>query len=409
MNYIKFIKGIFVTDLRQELLYMEFNQLISEIEQYVLDYFSKGVCKQYCFHNELHTNSVVSAAKEMSYYYGLNDEDRFVLITAAYFHDLGYGKGGSESHEERGAQMARDFLSAKYVENSIIDNVERCILATRMPQNPKDLLEQIICDADLFHLGTPMFLERNKLMQQEAEKVSGGKIDKAIWRENTIKLFENHQYHTEYAKDKLNIGKKDNFDALLKKQTKGNTKDKVVEEVKTSKKPERGIETMFRVTSTNSQRLSDMADNKANLLLTVNSIILSLVVTVLLRSLDKNTHLIVPTIILMSVVVIVMVLAILSTIPKIPNGYFTNEQVANKSVNLLFFGNFYKMPLETYKDSMNKVMEDRDFLYGMLSKDVYSQGVVLGRKYKLLRYAYGVFMFGLIISVLAFVFSILYI
>ena len=390
-------------------MYMEFSQLVDDIEQYVLSFFSKGVCKQYCFHNESHTNSVVSAVKEMAYHYGLNNEDRFVLVTAAYFHDLGYAKGGSESHEERGAQMARDFLSTKSIDISVIDKIQRCILATRMPQNPTDLLEQIICDADLYHLGTPMFLERNKLMQQEAEKVSGGKIDKAIWRDNTIKLFENHQYHTSYAKEKLTVGKNENFETLVKKQNKGKDKDTVIEEIKPVRKPDRGIETMFRITSTNSQRLSDMADNKANLLLTVNSIILSLVVTVLLRSLDKNTHLIVPTIILMSVVVIVMVLSILSTIPKIPNGYYTNEQVENKSVNLLFFGNFYKMPLETYKDSMGKVMEDREFLYGMLSKDVYSQGVVLGRKYKLLRYAYGIFMFGLIISVLAFVFSILYI
>lgn len=390
---------------------MEFNQLIIKIEQYVLDFFAKNLCQQYCFHNESHTYSVVSAVKEMSFHYDLNEEDRFILIAAAYFHDLGYAKGGSISHEERSAEMADDFLRGESVDPILIEKVKKCILATRMPQNPNNLLEEILCDADLFHLGTPVFLERNKLMQQEAEKVCGGKIDKGFWRNATIKLFENHNYKTTYAQEKLNSGKKENFENLKKKQGKGkqDKPNKLEEEVKLVKKPERGIETMFRVTSTNSQRLSDMADNKANLLLTVNSIILSLVVTVLLRSLDKNTHLILPTIILMSVVVIVMVLAILSTIPKIPNGYFSHEQVDNKSVNLLFFGNFYKMPLETYKESMNKVMDDREFLYGMLTKDVYSQGVVLGRKYKLLRYAYGVFMFGLIISVLAFVVSILYI
>lgn len=397
--------------LYKELLFMEFNQLIIKIEQYVLDFFAKNLCQQYCFHNESHTYSVVSAVKEMSFHYDLNEEDRFILIAAAYFHDLGYAKGGSISHEERSAEMADDFLRGESVDPILIEKVKKCILATRMPQNPNNLLEEILCDADLFHLGTPVFLERNKLMQQEAEKVCGGKIDKGFWRNATIKLFENHNYKTTYAQEKLNSGKKENFENLKKKQEKGkqDKPNKLEEEVKLVKKPERGIETMFRVTSTNSQRLSDMADNKANLLLTVNSIILSLVVTVLLRSLDKNTHLILPTIILMSVVVIVMVLAILSTIPKIPNGYFSHEQVDNKSVNLLFFGNFYKMPLETYKESMNKVMDDREFLYGMLTKDVYSQGVVLGRKYKLLRYAYGVFMFGLIISVLAFVVSILYI
>lgn len=387
---------------------MEFNLIINKIEQYVLNFFSGGVCKQYCFHNESHTNSVVTAVKEMSYHYGLNEEDRFVLIAAAYFHDLGYAQGGRNCHEERGVDLAKIFLQEEGVNPVLITKVERCIMATCMPQNPKDLLEQIICDADLYHLGTPMFMERNKLMQQEMEKVTGSKIDKAVWKASTIQLFQQHKYHTQYAQEKLTEGKQANFESLIKKKKKPSKEEKVKEPTAVVKKPERGVETMFRVTSTNSQRLSDMADRKANLLLTVNSIILSLVVTVLLRSLDKNPHLILPTIILMTFVVIAMVLATLSTIPKIPSGYFTEEQVENKSVNLLFFGNFYKMPLETYKEGMNKVMDDRDFLYGMLTKDVYSQGVVLGRKYRLLRYAYGTFMFGLIISVLAFVVAILY-
>lgn len=386
---------------------MELNQLINKIEEYILSFFSEGQCKQYCFHNESHTISVVSAVKELAYHYNLDDEDRFVLIAAAYFHDLGYAEGGVNRHEERGAQMARHFLEKEGLGIDVIQKVERCILSTKMPQKPNDILEQIICDADLFHLGTPVFLERNKLMKQEAEKLFGSKISKAEWRASTINFLKENSYHTAYAQEKLDEGKNLNLQVLMKKAKKPSTKDKNTEVINSIKRPERGIETMFRVTSTNSQRLSDMADSKANLLLTVNSIILSLVVTVLLRSLDKNTHLIAPTIILLSVVVVVMVLATLSTIPKIPKGYFTAEQVHNKTVNLLFFGNFYKMPLEIYNESMNKVMGDRDFLYGMLTRDVYSQGVVLGRKYKLLRYAYGIFMFGLIISVIAFVIAIL--
>jgi len=101
-----------------------------------------------------------------------------------------------------------------------------------------------------------------------------------------------------------------------------------------------------------------------------------------------------------------MVIAILSTIPKVPPGVFTPDEIRSKSVNLLFFGNFYKMKLEEYKDGMEKVMDDSEFLYGMLTKDVYSQGVVLGRKYKLLRLAYGIFMFGLIISSVAFLITV---
>ena len=98
-----------------------------------------------------------------------------------------------------------------------------------------------------------------------------------------------------------------------------------------------------------------------------------------------------------------MVISILATRPSIPTGVFTDQDVREKRVNLLFFGNFYKMSLQKYTDGMNSVMNDKEFLYGTLITDVYSQGVVLGRKYKLIRIAYNIFMFGLIISVLAFI------
>jgi hypothetical protein len=79
-----------------------------------------------------------------------------------------------------------------------------------------------------------------------------------------------------------------------------------------------------------------------------------------------------------------------------------------KKVNLLFFGNFYRMTYDEYSDGMRKVMNDRDFLYGSLTRDVYSQGIVLGRKYGLLRKGYSIFMYGVIISVLAFIIAVVF-
>ncbi len=71
-------------------------------------------------------------------------------------------------------------------------------------------------------------------------------------------------------------------------------------------------------------------------------------------------------------------------------------------VNLLFFGNYYRMNFDDFDSGMKKMMNDRDFLYGSLTRDVYSQGLVLGRKYRLLRKGYNVFMYGIVISVIAF-------
>ena len=170
-----------------------------------------------------------------------------------------------------------------------------------------------------------------------------------------------------------------------------------------SDRPERGIETMFRISSNNHQRLSDMADNKAHIMITTTSIIISVLLSVLLRKLEDNPQLIFPTMLLLTVCVVTMVFSILATRPSLPPGTFTQQDIDTRKVNLLFFGNFYRMSFDEYDAGMKQMMNDRDFLYGSLTKDVYSQGKVLGKKYRLLRKGYNVFMYGIIASVIAFI------
>lgn len=171
----------------------------------------------------------------------------------------------------------------------------------------------------------------------------------------------------------------------------------------------RAIDTMFRVTLNNHTRLSEIADSKANILLSVNAIIISIVLSSLIPKLDapRNYHLIVPTFILLMSSVVSIIFAIISTRPKVTSGSFTRDEVQQKKVNILFFGNFYKMPLSEYEWAMNELMKDRDALYNTLTKDLYYLGLVLNRKYKLLRITYGIFMTGIIVSVIAFVWAFL--
>ena len=169
--------------------------------------------------------------------------------------------------------------------------------------------------------------------------------------------------------------------------------------------PERGIETMFRVTLNNHTKLSQIADSKANILLSVNAIIISVALSTLIPKLDapSNSHLIVPTFIMIISSVACIILAIMSTRPKVSSGTFTRKEIEEKKVNLLFFGNFYKMPMEEYIWAMKEMMKDRQYLYDTMIKDLYYLGVVLNRKYTLLRLTYTVFTIGIIASVVAFV------
>jgi hypothetical protein len=187
------------------------------------------------------------------------------------------------------------------------------------------------------------------------------------------------------------------------KEVKKEKKDKSKKEVKPSK-PDRGIDTLFRVTLSNHTRLSGIADSKANILLSVNAIIISIALSTIVPKLDSpsNAHLVIPTFIMLTSSVVSIIFAILSTRPKVTSGTFTRRDIEDRKVNLLFFGNFYKMPLEEYEWAVNEMMKDNSYLYNSMIKDLYFLGIVLERKYKLLRITYNIFMIGIIISFLAF-------
>lgn len=416
---------------------MNYSELLKKVQDHAQSIFSSQKDKTFVYHNLAHTQNVVKAASMIGNHYQLNEKDFFIVNAAAWFHDIGYFTDYS-NHELKGAEIASAYLRTLSVEEDTIAAIANCILATKMPQNPKTKLEEIVCDADLFHFGTDEFPENNKLMRKEVETKKGA-VNKDEWRKATIRLFESHHYFTDYCQLLLNDKKKQMLDKLKNKaaEKEERTKEKPKPEVSnrveekipeipvipitadmpllppegSSRKkkeekngrPDRGIETMFRITSNNNQRLSDMADNKAQIMITVNSIILSAIISLLLRKLETYDFLRWPTYLILAVSVMTIIFSILATRPSLPPGRFTQSDIDEKKVNLLFFGNFYRMKLDEYASGMLQVMNDRDFLYGTLIKDVYSQGVVLGRKYKLLRISYNIFMYGLISSVLAFV------
>jgi hypothetical protein len=152
----------------------------------------------------------------------------------------------------------------------------------------------------------------------------------------------------------------------------------------------------------NHSTLSQMADNKAHIMISVNSIILSVVVAVLSKHLDDHPALVIPTITLILVCVSATIFSVLATRPNISQGIFTREDIQNKKTNLLFFGNFHNMSLPDYDWAMKEMLSDRDYLYGSMVKDIYFLGVVLAKKYRYLRISYSIFMYGLVISMLAF-------
>lgn len=385
------------------------DKILKEAENFVTVFLAKNLSDNFKFHTIYHTKYVVENSELIGRECGISEDEINILKLSAWFHDVGYAVDPAD-HEKESVNIATKFLISKEVDEAIIKQVERCILATKIPQQPKDLLSKIICDADLKHLTEDNYFEEIDKMRIEWTNLLGEKIGKRKFHKNSVKFFKAHQYHTDYGR-KILAPKKEKILNLIKKEIYMIEKQKeknILETKEKKKKPKgysRGVESMFRLTARNQISLSSIADNKSNILISVNAIIMSVAMTVLVTRFEDAPNIILPTLIFLVFCLITIVFAILSTRPNISSGTFSKEDIKENKVNLLFFGNFYNMELDDYEWAIGELMRNDEDLYGTMIKDQYALGKVLAKKYKLLRVAYNVFMFGIIISVLAFVFA----
>jgi len=386
--------------------------VIAQAEKYVIKFLNDNLDSKYLYHNLSHTQNVVKKTQELIEGLEVDKESADKLLLTAWLHDTGYIKG-SKNHEAESVKIATKFLKEHNVNEKDIEHINSLILVTKMQNQPNTKLEKIIRDADAAHLGSKNFEDLAELLRKEWELTENRIFSETDWiAENIDFLSTKHRFYTDYASANWEKTKGRNLAQLMKRhkkliQEEGKLEQKKKElDFKKSKieLPERGVETMFRVALRNHITLSDIADTKANILLSVNAIIISVALSNLLPKLDNpsNQYLVYPTIVFLFFTVVSMVLSVLATRPNVTKGKFSKQDVADKKVNLLFFGNFHQMQLDEFQWAMKEMMKDRDYLYSSLTKDLYFLGLVLNRKYGLLRMTYSVFMVGIVISVVAF-------
>ena len=381
---------------------MKMNEtIIREAEQFVTGLLKNETPETYSYHTLGHTVEAVKNAVFIGTKENLPVDEMNILQVAAWFHDVGYIKT-YKGHEKESAAMAAKFLERQGVDENIRASVAESILATTFPQNPESRVARVLCDADFMHLGLKNYFEQAEKLRQEQRNAGIRKLKKAEFDQESIKLFEEHRWHTTFCKNNLGEPKQKNLEILKARIAKRSTKTKM--NAAKLKSYSRGVDSMFKLTARNQINLSHIADNKSNILISLNGIIISLALATLVSKFKQEPAIIVPTIIFILFSLSTIVLAILSTRPNISSGKFTREDIKQKKVNLIFFGNFYNMNLEEYEWAVDEMINDDPYLYSTLTKDQYSLGKVLAKKYRLLRWAYNVFMMGLVISVGAFLF-----
>ena len=308
------------------------------------------------YHNFEHTRFVAEQAEKIGEYVKLTDDEMEMVLIASWLHDLGYIHK-SEGHEEESIRMADQFLHSIEYPVQNIEQVKRAIEATKIPQKPLNLICEVLCDADLAHLAVDDFFERCNSLRAEWLISQNRILTDYEWFEVNQNFMSEHRFFTQYGKEVMEEQKKDNLKRVQKrlKKAKKAQNNKLAENLRISSdklknlekklkkvdgRSERGVETVFRITSRNHLNLSSMADSKANIMISVNTIIISVVISILLHELENRPNLILPTACLLISCLTTIIFAVLATRPNVTSGRFKREDVEGRQTNLLFFWQF---------------------------------------------------------------------
>jgi len=354
----------------------------------------EGLSADHRYHSLSHTLAVRNAAMEIARRLDLGAEECEILELACLFHDTGFIET-YEGHEAVSHRIARDFLEQRDYPVKKLEPVLRCIEATFPPIRPAGLLEKVIRDADLTNLGSTNYLEVLTALRHEWEVFLGKHFSDAEWYRLNRAFVKSVRFFTAPAEEMWQATKK-RHEKTLKKLAK-----QVVKDQENTIQGNRSAQMMFKTALRNHLDLSSLADNKANIMLSVNALILTIAAPLALSTIESNVLLLIPLIFLLITCLSSMIFATLATRPIKMTGRTSRDQIVEGRSNLFFFGNFYAMSFEDYSKGMGEVIGDSNKLEDSIRRDLFFLGRSLGTKYNQLRTCYLIFMIGMVVTIMS--------
>ncbi len=392
---------------------MERNNIIQLTEAYVLKIFENDLPPDLHYHDLNHTMSVRETSLILGEHYDIGTANMEAMELAALLHDTGYVKAYT-GHEAVSAQLAEDFLTQHDYPAAQLALVKELIDATKLVYEPKNLLQRIIKDSDLNNLGQRKYMKTIASLRSEMKTFLHLEYEDAAFMEMNLKFMDGHSYFTEKANELFNEKKAKNRKKVVKalktaKAKKAALTNKEKKKKKTKNKDQndtingnRSAQMIFKTALRNHIDLTSIADNKANIMLSINALIITISLPLLASNIGDNAKLIFPTSILLTTCVASIIYATLATRPIKTKGLTSIQSIQTQPTNLFFYGNFYKMKFGDYKAGVKMIMEDDTKLDDSIISDLYYLGKALGNKFNQLRVCYLIFMIGTTLTVLAF-------
>lgn len=194
------------------------NPIVDDVADYICRLLEEKLSPMYAFHNVQHTKDVVKESERIGKACGLSVGDMSVLLTAAWFHDAGYTET-YDGHEAVSVQLAEEYLSDLGCEHDFVESVISAILSTQMPQQPRTMVEEILCDADVANVGSDTFFDMSARLRKELEAVKGATFTDAEWYSVQHSFCKFHRFHSEYARRVLGTKQTENLARLERERS----------------------------------------------------------------------------------------------------------------------------------------------------------------------------------------------
>lgn len=398
--------------------------VLDKVELFASRVIANEMSEKVVFHDLRRTRQLVKGVKEIIAVEQVTEEERELLLVSAWMMNTGF------KDVEKYQKEKADIPLLAYCMSCSVKLTERYLRSIEYPEykmqkvlntiknaapmtEPTNHLERILKDAFFVFFAKKGAKKEMKLMYEESLLTGATTVSKGTWFEIVLDYLEKHNYYTDYGrnhleehkvaliaklrKEKKSLDKRQ--DLLLKKEL--DISDAELKKLKKDLKKQnarddRGIQTMFRTSSKNHYTLNTMVDRKASIMISVNSIILSLILGSLVSGggfLEKLD--IIPTLLMTGTCFFSIFFAVMAIRPAQTHGQFTEEEVRNKKGNLLYFGNFHKMHPRDFEWGMLQMLNDKNYLYTTMIRDFYYLGQILNRKYKFIRKSLNIFVVGL--------------
>jgi hypothetical protein len=392
------------------------SDIVQAAQEYVLQAFNEKTGTPLLFHNYQRTAQIV----ELTGTIGGNAtaENLEVAKVAAWFQAIGYLED-FRNYEIKSTHRASSFLKNKRYSEQKIDQVANAILNARRGGRPLGTAEEIVADAITAFDFANDFFDKNPLKRLEEELLSGEKIESIEWEQAQMNQLLEATFYTADAKVKFEPIVAQNI--LKQKQVAEKGRAKAFQNIEDDeenklrkyqniekKVPRSGIQTFFRSSYRSHIHLSMIADNKANIMISVNAIVISLLISVLTYQ-DVTTtapQILLPVVTFLITGMTSLVFAVLAVRPKVTQLNTSETAKQDYKKNIVFFGNFVNLELEEYEEAMDAMFRDGELMYGNMTRDLYFLGKVLDKKYGYLTHSYNIFMVGFVATVLIFLVSI---